>query len=50
MEICPLISNGNSVMRCHPSCALLTEKGCAIRVLADAKIQEQKETKNSDKT
>lgn len=41
MTICPFMSSQNGVLRCHPSCALLTKDGCAIRVLAEAQLRAQ---------
>ena len=41
MTICPFMSSQDGVLRCHPSCALLTTGGCAIKVLAEAQIRTQ---------
>lgn len=40
IQICPLISNGADLARCHPSCALNIDGTCALRFLAESKMQE----------
>lgn len=47
MTICPLISDSEAIMRCHPNCALLTKGGCAIKVLAEA---QQRSAQGQDGT
>ena len=41
MVICPLISDSNKILACHPACALNIEGECALRILA-ANMNEAK--------